>query len=49
MTQVVPSNVDHADLRVRLERGATFGDADNQETARGVRTPEHQPPNKASR
>ncbi|MDT8760917.1 SapC family protein [Sphingomonas psychrotolerans] len=30
MTQVVLNNIDHADLRVRLERGAAFGDAVNQ-------------------
>ncbi|WP_404333663.1 SapC family protein [Sphingomonas sp. MMS12-HWE2-04] len=30
MTQVVLNNIDHGDLRVRLERGAAFGDAINQ-------------------
>lgn len=30
MTQAVLNNIDHADLRVRLERGAAFGDAVNQ-------------------
>jgi hypothetical protein len=30
MTQAVLNNIDHADLRVKLERGAAFGDAVNQ-------------------
>jgi hypothetical protein len=30
MTQVALNNVDHADLRVKLERGAAYGDAVNQ-------------------
>lgn len=30
MTPVVLNNIDHADLRLKLERGAAFGDAVNQ-------------------